>query len=534
MAVDQRTMKATPLWNSARLSMAIFAFLGFLNFYSLRVNMSIAIVCMVNHTAIRHHDATNNTTNAIHQRGTAASCELNADPWNSSLASYSDEEDGELIWDKEGQGLIHSSLFWGYILTNLPGGILATRYSGKHVMGLSLLAAALLTLLVPVVARANIQGLMVLRFITGASQGFVSPAMQSLWTHWAPPLESSRLRSIGFAGSQLGKVITYPLTALLCQYGFDGGWPSIFYLQGLFGIVWYIAWTYAVYDSPAQHPRISGTERHYIESSLSGMVTTNKRLKTPWLAILKSMPVWAIFVAHTCCNWGEYTFLTNIPTYLKEVLHFDIKENGFLSAVPYIGFWLVITLSSFLADFVRSKNILSTTATRKVFNSIGKFVPAVLLIGLSFVGCSQWGLAVTLLTLGVSLTGFQYGGGLFTNVGDIAPSYGGVIYGVSNTIATIPGLLSPVAIALLTPDQTQEQWRGVFYLSAAIYVFGAVFYIVFSSGSLQPWAVDAAELHVSAREEELEEKVQLNETITNDRETMGQTECPRERRTVEC
>lgn len=510
--------------------MAIFAFLGFLNFYSLRVNMSIAIVCMVNHTAIRHHDTTA-SSNATRRRETEATCELQTDPWNTSQTSYPDGEDGELVWDKESQGLIHSSLFWGYILTNLPGGILATRYSGKHVMGLSLLAAALLTLLVPVVARANIQGLMALRFITGASQGFVSPAMQSLWTHWAPPLESSRLRSIGFAGSQLGKVITYPLTGLLCEYGFDGGWPSIFYVQGLLGIVWFVLWTYAVYDSPAQHPRISGSERNYIETSLSGMVTNNKRRKTPWLAIFKSRPVWAIFVAHTCCNWGEYTFLTNIPTYLKEVLHFDIKENGFLSAVPYIGFWLVITLSSFLADFVRSRNMLSTTVTRKVFNSIGKLVPAVLLIGLSFVGCSQWVLAVALLTLGVSLTGFQYGGGLFTNVGDIAPSDGGVIYGVSNTIATIPGLLSPVAIALLTPDQTQEQWRGVFYLSAAIYVFGAVFYIIFSSGSLQPWAVDAADVRVAALDGgELEEKVKLNETIVNTVESADQIENVSERK----
>ena len=34
----------------------------------------------------------------------------------------------------------------------------------------------------------------------------------------------------------------------------------------------------------------------------------------------------ALFVGHTCSNWGTYLFLTNIPTYMKEVLKFDIKS----------------------------------------------------------------------------------------------------------------------------------------------------------------------------------------------------------------
>jgi len=47
---------------------------------------------------------------------------------------------------------------------------------------------------------------------------------------------------------------------------------------------------------------------------------------TPWLQFAKSPAVWAIVAAHTCCNWGTYTLLTNIPTYMKEVLKFDIQS----------------------------------------------------------------------------------------------------------------------------------------------------------------------------------------------------------------
>ena len=33
-------------------------------------------------------------------------------------------------------------------------------------------------------------------------------------------------------GSYLGNIVSFPLSGVLCQYGFDGGWPSVFYLFG--------------------------------------------------------------------------------------------------------------------------------------------------------------------------------------------------------------------------------------------------------------------------------------------------------------
>ena len=37
--------------------------------------------------------------------------------------------------------------------------------------------------------------------------------------------------------------------------------------------------------------------------------------------------------------------------------------------------------------------------------------------------------------------------------------------------------------------QTRSEWQIVFYVAAAIYLFGAIFYVIFASGVLQPWAM---------------------------------------------
>ena len=41
-------------------------------------------------------------------------------------------------------------------------------------------------------------------------------------------------------------------------------------ILGILGIIWYVFWLLLVFDSPAKHPRISKSEKEYIEFGISG------------------------------------------------------------------------------------------------------------------------------------------------------------------------------------------------------------------------------------------------------------------------
>jgi MFS family permease len=75
---------------------------------------------------------------------------------------------------------------------------------------------------------------------------------------------------VDISGAQFGTVISYPLSGLLAEYGFSGGWPSIFYVFGIIGAVWSVAFLFMVAEDPDSSRRIAEDEKKYITTSLWG------------------------------------------------------------------------------------------------------------------------------------------------------------------------------------------------------------------------------------------------------------------------
>lgn len=56
---------------------------------------------------------------------------------------------GQYHWTQEQQGMILASFYIGYVITHVPGGILAEKFGGKYTLSLGILSTAIFTLLTP-------------------------------------------------------------------------------------------------------------------------------------------------------------------------------------------------------------------------------------------------------------------------------------------------------------------------------------------------------------------------------------------------
>lgn len=65
-------------------------------------------------------------------------------------------------------------------------------------------------------------------------------------------------------------------------------------------------------------------ERKYIVNQLWGASKMTSP-PIPFKSILTSLPFYAILFAHMGQNYGYETLMTELPTYMKQVLRFSIK-----------------------------------------------------------------------------------------------------------------------------------------------------------------------------------------------------------------
>lgn len=298
---------------TCRQVLNIMVILGFMFNYMLRVNMAIAIVAMI-------------------KDGNVTTANVTA-PSNATANTASDET--KFDWTVDQKNTILGSFFWGYVLTELPGGRMAEIVGARRIFGGGMLAASIITFLTPAACYLNYYVVVISRALLGFFLGATWPAIPPMAAKWIPPLERSNFIA-NMMASSLGAAITLPVCGYLISIS---GWSSVFFVTGAIGIVWSVLWFFLVFDSPADHPRITIEEREEIERKIAE--GENKKLvkpkKVPWVAIFTSMPVWAIIVTHGCSVFGYFTVVNQLPTYMKDVLHFNIKTNGLLSSLPYIG-----------------------------------------------------------------------------------------------------------------------------------------------------------------------------------------------------
>lgn len=283
---------------SCRRIVSIMVIVGFMMHHMLRINMSIAIVEMI----------TKNSTSL-----------------NKNQVYFS--------WSEEQRNNVLGYFFWGYLISQVPGGRFAEIYGTRIILGTSMLAAGALTISIPFSSTFGYFGVLFNRICLGVVMGVQWPSIYPMASRWIPVNDRSKFMS-NLIASSLGAGATLSFCGYLIAYF---GWTSVFYVTGSLAVTWAVTWFYLIYDTPAQHPRISVKEKNKLLLELGDQNIKTVSKVIPWIKILTSAPVWAVIVSNVCSGFTFFVILNQLPSYLHQVLEFNIKENGVLSALPYFG-----------------------------------------------------------------------------------------------------------------------------------------------------------------------------------------------------
>lgn len=375
----------------------------------------------------------------------------------------------EYGWSPATVGLIQSSFFWGYLLTQILGGIWADRFGGKVVLGFGVVWWSIATMLTPVAAKLGLPFLLIVRAFMGIGEGVAMPAMNNILSKWIPVSERSRSLSLVYSGMYLGSVTGLAFSPFLIS---KFGWPSVFYAFGSLGSIWFALWQRKARSSPSEDPDISEDEKRHI---LGGNATKEPVSSIPWRLILSKPPVWALIISHFCHNWGTFILLTWMPTYYNQVLKFNLTESGLLCVLPWLTMAVFANIGGWIADTLVAKGV-SITNVRKIMQSIGFLGPAFFLTLLSKVRTPA--MAVLCMACSQGSDAFSQSG-LYSNHQDIGPRYAGVLLGLSNTAGVLAGVFGTAATGYILQ---KGSWDNVFQVSVILYIVGTVVWNVFSTG----------------------------------------------------
>ncbi len=344
----------------------------------------------------------------------------------------------EFGWTAAQKGMVLSSFFWGYLITQLPGGWLADRFGAKAVLGLGVVWWSFFTLLTPL-AASSLAVLFLTRAGMGLGEGLNFPVIHSLTARWIPTQERSRAIAFNYTGLLLGTVTGLLLTPLLMV---NFGWRWVFYGFGMLGFFWYLLWRRLAANRPEDHPTINSEELFYIQQNRPDVARAET---VPWRLIFSKAPVWALITAHFCNNLGGYFVVTWVPTYLNKELGVAPNAIGLYAMLPWVAAFLVGNVAGWLADKFIARG-LSITATRKLFQSVAFTGASIFLLLL--IGVKSAGLAMTYMTFSFLFGPFvlaAFGG----NHLEICPKFSCIITGIINTPRHITVNFRPIGVRII-------------------------------------------------------------------------------------
>jgi len=230
------------------------------------------------------------------------------------------------------KGMVTGIFFVGYMFLQIPGAILAQKWSAKKVVLILMVMWGLAAMATGLVQSR--EQFLAARFVLGFFEGGVWPAVLVLLASWFPLKERARANSLWMACLPVSSVIMAPLSGVLLDHF---SWRTVLVLEGVPPILWAIVWWFAVADSPKKAKWVSPEEREYVETALAEDEAAKPKVgKSTYREALKDRRVITLIAIYFCWMSGFYGFSLWLPAVIKDLTGGSAGMVGWVTAIPYV------------------------------------------------------------------------------------------------------------------------------------------------------------------------------------------------------
>jgi sugar phosphate permease len=356
-------------------------------------------------------------------------------------------------------GVVFSAFTLAYALFEMPSGWLADRFGARVTLTRIVVWWSAMTAATGL--AAGFASLVLIRLLFGLGEAGAFPAMARVYARWLPVRERGRMFGLAIMTGAFAGALTQPLVVALLGVI---GWRRTFAIFGAVGLVWAVAWWRWFRDDPHGHPAVNAGERAVITA---GGAELRARAALPWRALLSNPTLLALCVMYVGAIYGWYFYLTWLPTYLLRARGFDLRQTGWLAALPLLAIGVGVLAGGWVSDALTAR--WGAGAGRRVPGVVGFPLAALAVVGA--VWTAQPTLAALLLAAaaGLAALGVAPAWAVCLEIGGV---HAGVVSGAMNTFGNLGGALSPLVVGVAL--ERWGSWHAPLLSVAALYVVAAL------------------------------------------------------------
>ena len=161
------------------------------------------------------------------------------------------------------------------------------------------------------------------RALQGAILGLIGPFFIRIANRWSMPYERTIYCSMLQSACETSPVVISPLTTYLIEAHVYEGWPDIYYLTALLGLIIIPLCMFLLSSSPAEHAYISLHEQEKITKTQNEEEAPKK---IPWRKILTCPAVLAYLTAAFCGSFIWSVAMTTLPQFYDNAVGMTLSK----------------------------------------------------------------------------------------------------------------------------------------------------------------------------------------------------------------